>query len=748
MSTAQILSKLNAYKKNPQVFQPLTTEEMADLVILVLSQVREIEKAIETKRLDIDSKFSRKTEESISKLERDNKTLLTELTNKVNGLITQSDAVLNETASQLETRVQQAIENIRNGENGIVTEEEIERAASIAYSMMELPDFDELVMNQITSNGEAIRNALELLQGDARYKVEINDVQGLEKALNDLAQIRSTQGGTIGKNQVYNFIRQAIADGTISSGGSVSDEAYGGSWDGVTDVAPSKNAVYDKIQALVLGSGTGDVVGPASAVDSNIAAFDTTTGKLIKDGGATIAQVRDRSTHTGTQTASTISDFDTEVSNNTDVAANTAARHAAVTVTDSAEIDFTLTGQNITASLVAGSIDETKLDASVNASLDLADSASQPGHTHTESDITDLKNYEIKAIANGSLTAVNDTFYVCVSNSTFTDPSPVEGEGFAVFVRNGTATVGGTGYSTAGTIVHRIYHSGAWSNYVYLNSAQLATTYQPLDADLTVIAGLVDPNADRILFWDDSAGAYAYLTASTGLTISGTNMTVRTSSATQTGIVELATDAETVTGTDTARATTPANITARLAAPGTIGGTTPGAATFTTVTTTGNIELGHASDTTISRTGAGAIAVEGVAIPTISSTSTLTNKTLTSNTNKLRFQKAITIEDPTSTEDISFFFTNNAITITEMRAVLVGSSTPSVTWTVRHGTDRSATGAEVVTSGTTTTSTTTGSDVTSFNDATIVADSHVWVETSSTSGTIDSLTITVFYTED
>jgi hypothetical protein len=40
-----------------------------------------------------------------------------------------------------------------------------------------------------------------------------------------------------------------------------------------------------------------------------------------------------------------------------------------VTVTDSAEIDFTLTGQDITASLKAGSIDETKLDASVNASL-------------------------------------------------------------------------------------------------------------------------------------------------------------------------------------------------------------------------------------------------------------------------------------------------------------------------------------------------------------------------------------------
>ena len=33
------------------------------------------------------------------------------------------------------------------------------------------------------------------------------------------------------------------------------------------------------------GSGTGDVVGPASAVDSGVALFDGTTGKLIKDGG-------------------------------------------------------------------------------------------------------------------------------------------------------------------------------------------------------------------------------------------------------------------------------------------------------------------------------------------------------------------------------------------------------------------------------------------------------------------------------
>lgn len=37
-------------------------------------------------------------------------------------------------------------------------------------------------------------------------------------------------------------------------------------------------------------------------------------------------------------------------------------------------------------------------------------------------------------------------------------------------------------------------------------------------------ASLTDPNADRILFWDDSAGAVTWLTAGTGLTITGTTI--------------------------------------------------------------------------------------------------------------------------------------------------------------------------------------------------------------------------------
>ena len=44
------------------------------------------------------------------------------------------------------------------------------------------------------------------------------------------------------------------------------------------------------------GGGTGDVVGPASAVDSNLAAFDGTSGKLIKDSGKALANVHTQGT--------------------------------------------------------------------------------------------------------------------------------------------------------------------------------------------------------------------------------------------------------------------------------------------------------------------------------------------------------------------------------------------------------------------------------------------------------------------
>ena len=98
---------------------------------------------------------------------------------------------------------------------------------------------------------------------------------------------------------------------------------------------------------------------------------------------------RNRSNHTGTQLAATIIDFDSAVSNNTDIIANTIARHDAVTVLDSANIDFTLSDQQITAVIKAGSITNTELHPDVIASIA---SASGDFETTTQLNARDVAN--------------------------------------------------------------------------------------------------------------------------------------------------------------------------------------------------------------------------------------------------------------------------------------------------------------------------------------------------------------------
>lgn len=108
----------------------------------------------------------------------------------------------------------------------------------------------------------------------------------------------------------------------------------------------------------------------------------------------------------------------------------------------------------------------------------LADTAVQPGDLGTAAyaDTGDFATAAQGAKADSALqpaevksanfTAANDGVYVVVATATVTDPSPTEGKGFQVIVRNGTATVGGTAYATAGLQIRRLYHSGAWANYV------------------------------------------------------------------------------------------------------------------------------------------------------------------------------------------------------------------------------------------------------------------------------------------
>lgn len=111
----------------------------------------------------------------------------------------------------------------------------------------------------------------------------------------------------------------------------------------------------------------------------------------------------------------------------------------------------------------------------------------------------------------------------------------------------------------------------------------------------------------------------------------------------------------------------------------------------------------------------------------------------------LRHTAGVTIQSPTASENVTLLFVTQAITITDLRAVARGSS-PSVSWTVRFASNRNDGGTEVRLLGDTTT-TESGESFTTFTDATIPANSWVWIETTAATDATE-FHLTIIYTKD
>lgn len=93
-------------------------------------------------------------------------------------------------------------------------------------------------------------------------------------------------------------------------------------------------------------------------------------------------------------------------------------------------------------------------------------------------------------VVSASRTAAPGQHHLVTATSTLSDPTPAQGMWYSVEVRAGTATVGGTAYATAGTIIRRSYNSGAWASKVYADSTAYATASQGTDERVPTAAGL------------------------------------------------------------------------------------------------------------------------------------------------------------------------------------------------------------------------------------------------------------------
>ena len=98
------------------------------------------------------------------------------------------------------------------------------------------------------------------------------------------------------------------------------------------------------------------------------------------------------------------------------------------------------------------------------------------------------------------------------------------------------------------------------------------------------------------------------------------------------------------------------------------------------------IELGHASDTTLARGAAGRLTVEGVNVPTISSTDTLTNKTLTSPVIS-SISNTGTLTLPTSTDTLVGRATTDTLTNKTLTSPVISQISNTGTLTLPTSTD-------------------------------------------------------------
>ena len=149
---------------------------------------------------------------------------------------------------------------------------------------------------------------------------------------------------------------------------------------------------------------------------------------------------RNRSNHTGTQVAATISDFDTEVANNTDVAANTLKRHDPLTKVDNSNITLNLTGQQLEAVLN---------DTSVSAG------------SYTNCNVTVDAKGRITSISNGGAGSITQSHAECYFATTNTTDTVIASANTPVKVA-GTTTFGLSGGLWGnGGVSNRLQWNGA-----------------------------------------------------------------------------------------------------------------------------------------------------------------------------------------------------------------------------------------------------------------------------------------------
>lgn len=404
-------------------------------------------------------------------------------------------------------------------------------------------------------------------------------------------------------------------------------------------VTVTDNGVDTTIVTITSGGGSGDVVWPASATDNAIARFDSTTGKLIQNSAATIADT------TGDITAGKY---------NTVAISWSATPTLAVTGTTA--VSWTNTGDQTNISGNAATVTtNANLTWPITSVWNATSIASQTwtGSTFVMNTSPTLVTPTLW-VASATSEAITWTAWAWFITLVWQSANPTSPSAGTLLLHSSTAngftrleqdneattnlifgrdnafiaknTSGGT--ITKGSAV---YVTGSTGNVPNISKAQANSS-----TTMATIAIVVDDIANNafgqimyagILSWIDTSAFTTWDRLYVSPTVAGWLTNVRPSWTTNFVQRVATTLNSSVWSWSIQILIAPAVLNMET---GTNAATwTWSAIVGTTLTTSWNVELWHASDTTLSRVSAWVVAIEWVNIVTTSSTNTLTNKRIT-----------------------------------------------------------------------------------------------------------------------
>lgn len=217
-----ILEKLRLIKENPGYFKGLTPEEQAELFLVLLTPKKKVfqkPKIIQ----GIDGKTPIKDKDYLSK-------------ESALAIIEDIKAEAKKTLASIKIP---AGKDGANGKDAEITPQIIEYVIQEATKRVPIPKFPYETIKMVTETRDLIAEI-------ESYVADIKD---------DVESLKSRPIGTysgIGKNQVYNWIRQAVSDGTIPSNSATSFETVSKNLDAS---GATLNYTGDNLTSIVYANG-------------------------------------------------------------------------------------------------------------------------------------------------------------------------------------------------------------------------------------------------------------------------------------------------------------------------------------------------------------------------------------------------------------------------------------------------------------------------------------------------------------